>query len=1412
MKITILKYPSRLAQQVLIPAIILSILLLVSLPAANSAQKPKVDYHGVLLEPETIDYLNKNSLSQDDPKQKKIIGEVEGLVGKLRLPTDPQFLVRVVKSDSINAWVKFEQGDRLALVGINMGVIKNATTLDEISGVLAHELAHTINMGRKLNEREKSVQSQREEIITADIGGMERMIRSGFDPYQLPVMLSKIYTTGSRSEINELIAISTHPHPQARLTIDNAWLAKQHGKVSFPAPSVLSESFIKAAAQIEASDKIKTVYNSNSKFDFFNALIGSGWYQKMNGRQRIDFLTDLLTDEDFEVAVKFILEYPTENKFSEGETIALLGAKNEIKKRVPEGYKPSRFNSPEILAKFHDLFISTSVQYGIDSRVSLETVMQKKEWDSKDFHFYEVGKACFQIVQRKISFADYRDYMGHSELLKSERVFLVTEFLATSSVNGETLSFFRELLNLMSENGKYAWLALPVDRVQQITNKVPQIFDILRGHNIDLLNGIAEAIRKDGFNIAKRSDNKDPSTLAFGRAIIGQLFIALKDQSIPFSSRLGLYKELPTKFHYPSIFDEDFKKIPDVATFLRKLDQFPKDVIPRLFFMRQDWHWSLAEAQAFIQSKDPWIEAGLFNDFRDIIRDVGTSNFKFSDYDGLVRDAGNVAKKLEAPAYNYDLVHSEKVQQLLVAALARSGTLPQGLRQQHDFYSTLASRGATHFTDQALERIILDKDFGDTRLLRATLEKRLIWDFSTRKKVYLKLFAIENPAFVQPYDPHKTQDEVLPEVSDSVLKKHVLEIDGYFPEYSMERAQVYEQIANSLRTNKEQTKTIERAKYDGTQNMEGAAIRMISGLLGNIDRTYSTDDQKFDLVKYLITRRDPPENIKRQMQKVGEDRFFRQFNSMTPEIRALKLNTIIGPPKGIANDPKQKAKLVNLVLADVGGSKDVQETSKLLLDGLLDTLRQVAPFEETLALSYMLSLKSNGKVSHPGEAIRFMLEAMGGVGISIGQKIYQRQLLPPDFLTYLADLQDSASVPTRMTIFELIEGALQLPDVDNVISLDHVLGAASSKVVVKVRFKNGAIKEMDESALKLLLPHFHRRTEVEIQKLDLLYNYLVKNGGGKYRRLAGVFDSVKRGLLAQADLSLEGKVYDNVSKLYSSGELDHESGFIFKVVSNREAGSSHALDVLARGRPLKSLTPIEEAHVFPAIYHKESKILLGRGVNVVIRFEPDRHKGNYLVDLTATPPIIYVIDYPLVSEISVKERGALFDVLGLIHLAQGSDKPGKIKSIYLQRLLAQELKELFANSTMLQTLSVQKSITEALSKPSEMGGSFGTLYDLFARLEQQGLKVKPKVYDYMTALGHLEHYSKYSTDAAGHLSFQSELRVAIEGSLKSKLQQGSALDRWVLEKAENREQRTANAFSCSAMLSRLGRFVKEVAQ
>ena len=113
-----------------------------------------------------------------------------------------------------------------------------------------------------------------------------------------------------------------------------------------------------------------------------------------------------------------------------------------------------------------------------------------------------------------------------------------------------------------------------------------------------------------------------------------------------------------------------------------------------------------------------------------------------------------------------------------------------------------------------------------------------------------------------------------------------------------------------------------------------------------------------------------------------------------------------------------------------------------------------------------------------------------------------------------------------------------------------------------------------------------------------------------------------------AQVKLSGDIYPEIFR-----SIDSDSGFMFQVVSNKRAGVGYALDALARGRPLKTLTPQEEALVFPAIYKKESKILLGQGANGSIVFEPDRHKGNYLVDLSGHPPIVYVIDYGVVPRL-----------------------------------------------------------------------------------------------------------------------------------------------------------------------------------
>jgi len=136
---------------------------------------------------------------------------------------------------------------------------------------------------------------------------------------------------------------------------------------------------------------------------------------------------------------------------------------------------------------------------------------------------------------------------------------------------------------------------------------------------------------------------------------------------------------------------------------------------------------------------------------------------------------------------------------------------------------------------------------------------------------------------------------------------------------------------------------------------------------------------------------------------------------------------------------------------------EVQKTARLLVEGLRYALEKVAPFEENLALGYMLGIKKPESAGHPGQALRHIFEAMSEIGANLAQKVYQRRLLPPDYLKYLEDFTEKTRVPTRLSIFELAESALDVPDIDQVLAIEDVVGAASSRIVLKVRFKTGQI-------------------------------------------------------------------------------------------------------------------------------------------------------------------------------------------------------------------------------------------------------------------------------------------------------------------------------------------------------------------
>ncbi len=438
--------------------------------------------------------------------------------------------------------------------------------------------------------------------------------------------------------------------------------------------------------------------------------------------------------------------------------------------------------------------------------------------------------------------------------------------------------------------------------------------------------------------------------------------------------------------------------------------------------------------------------------------------------------------KNKGPAYEYDLTASEERQRFWVESLKRSGGYPKDFEGRHRLFIALASRGATHFTDEMARDLYLGGDSVPSEALKDVLEKKVLWDFQYRKKIFEKFQVQTNKS--------------LSGSRSEQIANAVNEVRKYFAEDSVPRMELLEDVANRFHTNQFESFTIEKEK-----NSSGASYEEIAQTVFRqfISKVGDKPAYKFEMIKFLMGKGSPPKTVQGLIQStIGESRLRRQFQALTPELKALVLNSMITPPRGLYASPDTKEKLIRLAIGEV---PEHQKEARLLLEAMLYSMHEVAPHQETLSLAFILGQAGDSSATAP-KKFRVLLESMGNSGQSIAQKVYQRRLLPPEYLAELKDVQDRGRVPTRFDTLTYIGEVLNNPRIDEILEVKEFLGAASSKVVLRVRYKDGSTGDVDDRALKLLRKHFAAPNEIEADRLGRMLDYLEKEGGptyGKFR-------------------------------------------------------------------------------------------------------------------------------------------------------------------------------------------------------------------------------------------------------------------------------------------------------------------------
>ncbi len=239
--------------------------------------------------------------------------------------------------------------------------------------------------------------------------------------------------------------------------------------------------------------------------------------------------------------------------------------------------------------------------------------------------------------------------------------------------------------------------------------------------------------------------------------------------------------------------------------------------------------------------------------------------------------------------------------------------------------------------------------------------------------------------------------------------------------------------------------------------------------------------------------------------------------------------------------------------------------------------------------------------------------------------------------------------------------------------------------------------------------------------------------------------------------------------LYETGV--ENSGFVFKVVQNdptKPISESHVVDFVAEGQSLKNLNAADRKRVFAAIYEKEKSIALRLPASGKIRLEKDRHGGNFKVDLSKDPPVIYVFDFPLLSEVDVADARAVFRILGLAATLKGKGmlaKTGVLNPVF-DEVIA-NLRQISTQPELLNLPENRKLIEKTLLEASARNGAspVDVALEVMATANGQKSEIKDSVYEYLDAVINLEMYS-HAASPPGRDLLMEDVEAQVRESLE----------------------------------------------
>lgn len=582
--------------------------------------------------------------------------------------------------------------------------------------------------------------------------------------------------------------------------------------------------------------------------------------------------------------------------------------------------------------------------------------------------------------------------------------------------------------------------------------------------------------------------------------------------------------------------------------------------------------------------------------------------------------------------------------------LQQIGAHPKTFAELKDFWFHLTERGVTAESDRVLQRLIDLASGPDIQILKnAALNEGRVWETDLHSRLAIAQVKSETAY-------KRLLQEQRPAAREELLTKVISSLSSYIPERGIPYVQFLEDLSVQINSSYAEAQIISDAKTeslkDGGSGAADSNYRAVKIVFDGL-REWS----KYDQLNFLLFIRgvaEPTVKLQNAFRTVGLERVRRMYEILPIGARvgildAFLTHTFVG--SGVKENTAWIRRLTGAIIG--GEETESQRISHQLLTAFLHAVSVVGNGNLTSTiLSYLYALPSSATDS-PGETLKHVLEVFGATGIKVGQFLLAAQILPPEESKVLRSLQDRAKIPSRMELYEDVMDILGIPQGAQLpFSVLELLGAASMKYAF--------LAQDNETFQKLVVKIFRleakNNVDMQFDVLENMSKYLVEKFGAKYGVLEVIIESARRAV--DRERNTRHEIYKSQIARHAIYVRMNEQGIEVEAPQEDLIRDRMIVAQYAEGVSFNELPDKWKPVVARKILAMESEILFGD--EPVIRFDPDRHAGNYLIlvqenaDLSSTIKIS-PIDFGQVLRISTKQRER---VIRLFALAQIVSKAG----------------------------------------------------------------------------------------------------------------------------------------------------------